>query len=85
VPVPRNGSRLIDGTGRCRWLEACVFIAAHPWDLAAARHGFRTGYVDRVSSSPAEMAAYARRFDHVATDLAALGEQLPRAGSTAGR
>jgi len=59
----------------------CVFIAAHPWDLdAAARHGFRTGYVDRSDSSPAELAAYAERFDHVAPDLATLAEQLPRAG-----
>jgi 2-haloacid dehalogenase len=55
----------------------CVFIAAHPWDLdAAAHHGFRTGYVDRVRSSPAELAAYEQRFDHVAGDLAGLAEQL---------
>jgi 2-haloacid dehalogenase len=57
----------------------CVFIAAHPWDLdAGAQHGFRTGYVDRAASSPAEMAAHARRFDHAAPDLAALAEQLSR-------
>jgi 2-haloacid dehalogenase len=55
----------------------CVFVAAHPWDLdAAARHGFRTGYVDRAQSSPTELAAYAQRFDHVAGDLARLAEQL---------
>lgn len=57
----------------------CVFVAAHPWDLdAAAQHGFRTAYVDRAHSSPEEMAACARRFDHVARDLPALVEQLPR-------
>jgi 2-haloacid dehalogenase len=56
----------------------CVFVAAHPWDLdAAARHGFRTAYVDRSHSTPAEMAAFARRFDHVADDLAALATLLP--------
>jgi 2-haloacid dehalogenase len=55
----------------------CIFIAAHPWDLdAAARHGFRTAYVDRADSSPTDMEAYAQRFDHVAQDLAALAEQL---------
>ena len=60
--------------------EECVFVAAHPWDLdAAARHGFRTAYVDRAASSAAEMAAYAQRFDHVAPDLAALAELLPQA------
>ena len=64
----------------------CLFVAAHPWDLdAAAHHGFRTGYVDRAGSSPAELAAFAQRFDHVATDLAALVAQLPRdAGGPAG-
>ncbi len=63
----------------------CLFIAAPPWDLdAAARHGFRTGYVDRASSSPAELAAYARQFDLVAPDLAALAEQLPQPSSPAG-
>ncbi|WP_134742045.1 haloacid dehalogenase type II [Nocardioides sp. 503] len=56
----------------------CVFVAAHPWDLdAAARHGFRTAYVDRSHSTAAEMAAFARRFDHVAGDLAALATLLP--------
>ena len=57
----------------------CVFVAAHPWDLdAAATHGFGTAYVDRGHSSPAELAAFAHRFDHVAPDLAALAEQLPQ-------
>ena len=57
--------------------EECVFIAAHPWDLdAAAHHGFRTGYVDRAHSSPAELAAYEQRFDHVAADLAGLVDRL---------
>jgi 2-haloacid dehalogenase len=68
-------------------LEAgeCVFVAAHPWDLdAAAEHGFRTGYVDRAHSSPAELAAYAERFDHVAADLADLAGQLTP-GLRAGR
>jgi 2-haloacid dehalogenase len=56
----------------------CLFVAAHPWDLdAAARHGFRTGYLDRAGSPPAELAGYARRYDHVAGDLAALAAQLP--------
>ena len=55
----------------------CLFVAAHPWDLdAAARHGFRTAYLDRAAGSPAETAAYSRRFDHVAPDLAALAAQL---------
>ena len=55
----------------------CVFVAAHPWDLdAAAHHGFRTAYVDRAQSSQMELAAYARRFDHVAGDLAALAQSL---------
>jgi 2-haloacid dehalogenase len=62
----------------------CLFVAAHPWDLdAAARHGFRTAYVDRAASSPEELAAYAGRFDHVAGDLAALAEQLSQ-GRAAG-
>jgi 2-haloacid dehalogenase len=60
--------------------EDAVFVAAHPWDLdAAAQHGFRTAYVDRTQSSPAELEAYARRFDHVAPDLAALVDRLPPA------
>jgi 2-haloacid dehalogenase len=55
----------------------CLFVAAHPWDLdAAAEHGFGTAYLDRPGSSPAELADLARRFDHVAADLAALAEQL---------
>nr|WP_264674578.1 haloacid dehalogenase type II [Nocardioides lijunqiniae] len=58
-------------------VRQCVFVAAHPWDLdAAARHGFRTAYVDRASSSPDLMAAYARRFDHVAADLTSLARLL---------
>ena len=57
--------------------EECVFVAAHPWDLdAAATHGFRTAYVDRAHSASSELAAYARRFDHLAPDLSALVEQL---------
>ena len=55
----------------------CVFVAAHPWDLdAAARHGFRTAYVDRARSSPAELTAHAQRFDLAARDLSALADQL---------
>lgn len=57
--------------------DECLFVAAHPWDLAAAaRHGFRTAYVDRAHSSPAELAAHARRFDHVVTDLTTLLDRL---------
>lgn len=56
---------------------ACVFVAAHPWDLdAAAREGFRTAYVDRTGSTPAALAAYAERFDHVVPDLVALADRL---------
>ena len=57
----------------------CLFVAAHPWDLdAAARHGFRTGYLDRAGSTAEELAAFGRRFDLVAPDLAALADQLGR-------
>jgi 2-haloacid dehalogenase len=56
---------------------ACLFVAAHPWDLdAAAEHGFRTAYVDRSASSPTEMDRYRRRFDHAEPDLAALSTTL---------
>jgi 2-haloacid dehalogenase len=77
--------RMYEHVLRTLELEAgeCVFIAAHPWDLdAAAGHGFRTGYVDRAHSAPAELAAYGQRFDHVAGDLAALVAQLPRQDGT---
>ena len=51
--------------------ERCVFIAAHPWDLdAAARHGFRTAYLDRAGSGHAGA-------DFQASDLAAMASQLP--------
>ena len=54
-----------------------LFVAAHPWDLdAAARHGFRTAYVDRQDSSPAELAEFGRRFDVAVPDLAALATLL---------
>ena len=57
----------------------CLFVAAHPWDLdAAARHGFRTGYLDRAGSTAEELTAFGRRFDLVASDLAALADQLGR-------
>lgn len=53
--------------------QACLFVAAHPWDLdAAAEHGFRTAYVDRSSSSPEEMDDFRRRFDLAEPDLGAL-------------
>jgi len=55
----------------------CLFVAAHPWDLdAAARQGFRTGYVDRVGSSAAAMAEFGERFDIAVPDLAALADLL---------
>jgi len=51
---------------------ACVFVAAHPWDLdAAGEHGFRTAYLDR--SRDAGHADY----DFRAPDLAALVPHLP--------
>ena len=54
-----------------------LFVAAHPWDLdAAATHGFRTAYLDRAGSSPAELAGYADRFDVVVPDLAGLAVAL---------
>ena len=60
-------------------LVSGVLGTVHDEDAdAAGRLGSRTAHVDRVHSSPAEMAARARRFDHVAPDLAALAEQLAR-------
>ena len=45
--------------------QDCIFVAAHPWDLAAAaRHGFRTALLDRAGTGG--------DFDFFATDLAAL-------------
>jgi 2-haloacid dehalogenase len=56
---------------------ACLFVAAHPWDLdAAAAAGFRTAYVDRAASSAQEMDEHRQRFDHVEPDLAALATTL---------
>ena len=47
----------------------CVFVAAHPWDLAAAaEHGFRTALLDR--------AGVGGTFDFVAPDLGALVPML---------
>jgi len=55
----------------------CLFVAAHPWDLdAATRHGFRTGYVDRVGSSATALAEFGERFDAAVPDLAALADLL---------
>ena len=54
-----------------------LFVAAHPWDLEnAARHGFRTAYVDRQGSSPDQLAEFGRRFDLAVPDLAALADLL---------
>ncbi|MET0449582.1 MAG: haloacid dehalogenase type II [Aeromicrobium sp.] len=57
--------------------SACLFVAAHPWDLdAAAAAGFRTAYVDRAASSAQQMDEYRHRFEHAEPDLAALATTL---------
>lgn len=57
--------------------SACLFVAAHPWDLdAAAENGFRTAYIDRAASSARQMDEYRQRLDHAEPDLAALATTL---------
>jgi 2-haloacid dehalogenase len=54
-----------------------LFVAAHPWDLdAAARHGFATAYIDRAGSTREVLDGYARSYDVVLADLAALATRL---------
>ncbi|NRG42281.1 haloacid dehalogenase type II [Rathayibacter sp. VKM Ac-2835] len=54
--------------------ERMLFVAAHPWDLRAAReHGFRTAYVARPG---AERPAEDDGFDLVLDDLSTLAGRL---------
>lgn len=62
-PDPRMYSYVLEALDLVA--EQCFFVAAHPWDLAAAAgHGFRTALLDRAGTGG--------DFDVVAEDLGAL-------------